>query len=150
MCGSIGTFDTRATSTVAEQTIQNMIASGSNVSGALVNVPGLTVKESCGDLRNSKGIDIIHELEHCGVDTFVSDPQADPEEAMHEYGVRPIPFDDRPRADPIVAGVAQRAFAALATEDLGETMLKGEAYSDANVALNPRATRGGGLRLWWA
>ena len=73
---------------IAEQTIKHMIAAGSYIKGAQVNVLGLTFKENCGDLRNSKVIDIIHELESYGVEVFVTDPQADPDEAMHEYGVR--------------------------------------------------------------
>jgi UDP-N-acetyl-D-galactosamine dehydrogenase len=150
MCGSIGLFDTLATGTVAEQTTENMIASGSNVSGALVNVPGVTVNESCGDLRNSKVIDISHELERCGVDTFASDPQADSEEAMHGSGVRLFPLDDLPRVHAIVAAVAQRVFAALATEDLCKNMVKDRACIDVNEALSLRAIRGAGLRLWWA
>jgi hypothetical protein len=63
-------------------------------------VLGLTFKENCGDLRNSKVIDIINELKSYGVDVFVTDPQADPEEAMHEYGVRLTPWDDLPAPTP--------------------------------------------------
>jgi UDP-N-acetyl-D-galactosamine dehydrogenase len=73
---------------IAEQTIKHMIASGSYIKGARVNVLGLTFKENCGDLRNSKVIDIINELQSYGVEVFVTDPQAEAEEAMHEYGVR--------------------------------------------------------------
>jgi exosortase/archaeosortase family protein len=76
---------------IAEQTIKHMIAAGSYIKGAKVNVLGLTFKENCGDLRNSKVIDIINELQSYGVEVFVTDPQADPEEAMHEYGVRCSP-----------------------------------------------------------
>src|SRR6187551_1479726 len=67
---------------IAEQTIKHMIAAGSTIRGAKVNVLGLTFKENCGDLRNSKVIDIIAELKSYGVDVCVTDPQADPEEAM--------------------------------------------------------------------
>jgi UDP-N-acetyl-D-galactosamine dehydrogenase len=133
---------------VAEQTIKQMIASGSYVKGARVNVLGLTFKENCGDLRNSKVIDIIHELESYGVDVFVSDPQADPEEAMHEYGVRLIPFDDLPRADAIVAAVAHREFGELAMEDLCRKLVKGGAFIDVKAAFDPRELRSAGCRVW--
>jgi len=56
---------------IAEQTIKHMIAAGSYIKGAKVNVLGLTFKENCGDLRNSKVIDIIHELQSYGVDVHV-------------------------------------------------------------------------------
>ena len=87
---------------IAEQTIKHMIASGSYIKGARVNVLGLTFKENCGDLRNSKVIDIIHELQSYGVEVFVSDAQAGAEEAMHEYGVRLLPWNELPKADAIV------------------------------------------------
>jgi UDP-N-acetyl-D-galactosamine dehydrogenase len=137
MCGSIGLFDTLATGTVAEQTTENMIASGSNVSGALVNVPGVTVNESCGDLRNSKVIDISHELERCGVDTFASDPQADPEEAMQEYALGLIPYEHLPRPDAIVVSVAHRQFAELTLDDLRKMPATGGAFIHGKAALDP-------------
>ena len=68
--------------------MKNTIAAGSYVKGARVNVLGLTFKENCADLRNSKVADVINELKSYGVEVFAHDPWADPEEAMHEYGVR--------------------------------------------------------------
>ena len=58
---------------IAEQTIKHMIAAGSHIKGAKVNLLGLTFKENCGDLRNSKVIDIIHELQSYGVAVSVTD-----------------------------------------------------------------------------
>jgi len=133
---------------IAEQTIKHMIASGSYIKGAKVNVLGLTFKENCGDLRNSKVIDIIHELESYGVDVFVTDAQADPEEAMHEYGVRLLPFEDLPRADAIVAAVSHREYAALSVDDLGRKLVKGGAFIDVKAAFDTQALTGAGYRLW--
>jgi len=133
---------------IAEQTIKHMIASGSYIKGAKVNVLGLTFKENCGDLRNSKVIDIIHELESYGVDVFVTDAQADPEEAMHEYGVRLLPFEDLPRADAIVAAVSHREYAALSVDDLGRKLVKGGAFIDVKAAFDAQALTGAGYRLW--
>ena len=72
---------------VAEQTVKNLIRGGRSVKGAKVAVLGLTFKENCPDLRNSRVIDIIRELESYGVEVSVHDPLADAAEAMHEYGV---------------------------------------------------------------
>src|SRR3954465_13311670 len=91
---------------IAEQTIKQMIASGSYVKGARVNVLGLTFKENCADLRNSKVIDIIHELKSFGAEVFVHDPQADPHDAMADLGVELCAWDALPRADAMVAAVA--------------------------------------------
>jgi UDP-N-acetyl-D-galactosamine dehydrogenase len=133
---------------IAEQTIKHMIASGSYVKGARVNVLGLTFKENCGDLRNSKVIDIIRELESYGVDVFVSDPWATADEAMHEYGVRLTPFDELPRADAIVAAVAHREYAALTLEDISRKLVKGGAFIDVKAAFDPKLIVGAGYRLW--
>ena len=133
---------------IAEQTIKNMIAAGSYVKGAKVNVLGLTFKENCGDLRNSKVIDIINELKSYGVEVFVTDPQAESEEAVHEYGVPLLPWDDMPRADAIVAAVAHREFAALSMEDFSKKLVKGGAFIDVKAAFDRKAIEGAGYRLW--
>ncbi len=133
---------------IAEQTVKQMIASGSYVKGAKVNVLGLTFKENCGDLRNSKVIDIVHELQSYGVDVFVADPQADADEAMHEYGVRLVPWSDLPRADAIVAAVAHREFAQLGIEDLGRKLVKGGAFIDVKAAFDTSSLQAAGFRVW--
>jgi UDP-N-acetyl-D-glucosamine/UDP-N-acetyl-D-galactosamine dehydrogenase len=133
---------------VAEQTIKNMIASGSYVKGARVAVLGLTFKENCGDLRNSKVIDIIRELRSYGVDVLVTDPQADAEEAMHEYGVKLVAWDSLPKCDAIVAAVAHREFAELSVAELASKLVKGGAFIDVKAAFDAAALREAGLRLW--
>ncbi len=133
---------------IAEQTIKHMIAAGSYIKGAKVNVLGLTFKENCGDLRNSKVIDIIKELQSYGVDVHVTDPTADPEEAMHEYGVKLEAFDDLPRADAVVAAVAHREYKSLSIEDLSKKMIKGGAFIDVKAAFDPSAVTGAGYKLW--
>ena len=133
---------------IAEQTIKQMIAAGSFIKGAKVNVLGLTFKENCGDLRNSKVIDIIHELQSYGVEVSVTDPQADPQEAMHEYGVKLVSYEDLPRADAIVAAVAHQEYAALAIDDFCRKLVKGGAFIDVKAAFDPVALRAAGLRLW--
>ncbi|MDE2367620.1 MAG: nucleotide sugar dehydrogenase [Burkholderiales bacterium] len=133
---------------IAEQTIKQMIASGSYIKGARVNMLGLTFKENCGDLRNSKVIDIIHELQSYGVDVHVTDPQAEPEEAMHEYGVRLERWEDLPRADAIVAAVAHREFARIPVEELSRKLVKGGAFIDVKGSYAVPALTAAGFRLW--
>ena len=133
---------------IAEQTIKNMIAAGSYIKGAKVNVLGLTFKENCGDLRNSKVIDIINELKSYGVEVFVTDPQAKSDEAVHEYGVPLLPWDELPRADAIVAAVAHTEFAALSMEDFGKKLVKGGAFIDVKAAFDAKTIQAAGYRLW--
>ena len=133
---------------IAEQTIKQMIAAGSPIKGAKVNVLGLTFKENCGDLRNSKVIDIINELKTYGVEVFVTDPQADVEEAMHEYGVRLLLWADLPRADAIVAAVSHQAYSALTPADLAAKLVKGGAFIDVKAAFNAAELAAAGWRVW--
>ncbi|MBP6901684.1 MAG: nucleotide sugar dehydrogenase [Burkholderiaceae bacterium] len=133
---------------VAEQTIKNMIAAGSTIKGAKVNVLGLTFKENCGDLRNSKVIDIIRELKSYGVEVYVADPQAESEEAVHEYGVALTPFEQLPQADAIVAAVSHREFAELGSTDIAAKLVPGGAFIDVKAAFAPEMITGAGFRLW--
>src|SRR3954465_4819303 len=70
---------------IAEQTVKQMIQRGFPVKGADINVLGLTFKENCADLRNSRVIDLIRELASYGANLHVHDPIADPSEALREY-----------------------------------------------------------------
>ena len=133
---------------IAEQTIKQMIAAGSTVKGARVNVLGLTFKENCGDLRNSKVIDIINELKTYGVEVFVTDPQASADEAMHEYGVRLLPWRDLPCAEALVAAVAHKEYAALAMADFTTVLAPGGAFIDVKSAFDAAAVQAAGYRLW--
>jgi UDP-N-acetyl-D-glucosamine/UDP-N-acetyl-D-galactosamine dehydrogenase len=133
---------------IAEQTIKQMIAAGSSIRGAKVNVLGLTFKENCGDLRNSKVIDIINELRSYGVEVHVCDPQAECDEAMHEYGVPLLPWADLPKADGIVAAVAHREFSRLAVEDIRPKLVHGGAFIDVKAAFDAASLRAAGFRLW--
>ena len=133
---------------IAEQTIKHMIAGGSYIKGAKVNILGLTFKENCGDLRNSKVIDIINELKSYGVEVFVTDPQAESDEAVHEYGVPLLQWDELPRADAIVAAVAHKEFAALTLEDFGKKLVKGGAFIDVKAAFGAKEILAAGYKLW--
>ena len=79
---------------IAEQTVKLMIQSGVHVKGAHVNVLGLTFKEDCPDIRNSRVIDVVRELESFGITVHVHDPLADAAETLHEYGVTLTPWDE--------------------------------------------------------
>lgn len=133
---------------IAEQTIKHMIAAGSPVKGAKINILGLTFKENCGDLRNSKVIDIINELRSFGAEVFVNDPQARAEEALHEYGVELLSWSDLPRAEAIVAAVSHREFVSLLAENLHEKLVDGGAFIDVKSCYDRTAIVSAGYRLW--
>jgi UDP-N-acetyl-D-galactosamine dehydrogenase len=133
---------------IAEQTVKNMIAAGSYVKGARVNVLGLTFKENCADLRNSKVGDVINELKSYGIEVFVHDPWADPEEAMHEYGVRLFAWDELPRADAVVAAVSHQQLVSLSIEDIQRKMIKGGCFIDVKAVFDRLALEQAGMRVW--
>ncbi|MFN7725223.1 MAG: nucleotide sugar dehydrogenase [Rubrivivax sp.] len=133
---------------VAEQTIKQMIASGSPIKGARVNVLGLTFKENCGDLRNSKVIDIVRELESYGVEVLVTDPQASPHHADMEYGLRLVPWSDLAMADAVVLAVAHREFLGLLPPALGQVLRPGGVVVDVKAALDSAALTQAGYRVW--
>ena len=133
---------------IAEQTVKQMIAAGSYVKGAKVNVLGLTFKENCGDLRNSKVVDILNELRSYGVQVFVTDPRALPAEALSEYGIELLAWEALPRADAIVAAVAHDEFSKLSVEDMGRKLVRGGAFIDVKSTLDADAITGAGYTLW--
>jgi len=133
---------------IAEQTVKQMIASGSYIKGAKVNVLGLTFKEDCADLRNSKVIDIINELKAYGIDVLVHDPEADPEEALHEHGIVLRLWEDLPRADAIVAAVAHKQYRTLGLDEIGRKIVKNGCFVDVKARFEANALRAAGLFVW--
>ncbi|HWH84413.1 MAG TPA: nucleotide sugar dehydrogenase [Burkholderiaceae bacterium] len=133
---------------IAERTVKQMIANGSPVKGAKVVVLGLTFKEDCADLRNSKVIDIVEELRSYGVEVFVHDPQADPAEALREHGVRLWSWDDLPRAEAIVAAVAHRQYRDWPLARLTAKAAPGASFIDVKSAFDAAALRAAGLAVW--
>jgi UDP-N-acetyl-D-galactosamine dehydrogenase len=133
---------------IAEQTVKQMIAAGSPVKGARVNILGMTFKEDCADLRNSKVIDIVRELKDFNVDVFLSDPHAAPAEALDEYGVELLPFDALPQADAMIAAVSHRAFKSMSALQLASKVARGGAFIDVKAAFDANALRSAGLTVW--
>ena len=133
---------------IARKTVQQMIHAGRNIKGAKVNVLGLTFKEDVPDIRNSKVIDIIRELHEFGVETFVHDPQASPEDALHEYGVRLTDWDSLPAADALILAVAHRRYLEAPTEALLRKVVRAGCLIDIKSVLDAAAFRKEGLRVW--
>jgi UDP-N-acetyl-D-glucosamine/UDP-N-acetyl-D-galactosamine dehydrogenase len=133
---------------VAEQTVKHMIQAGFSVKGAHVNVLGLTFKEDCPDLRNSRVIDIVRELESYGVTVHVHDPLADPREAVHEYGVALKAWEQLPKANAIVAAVAHKELKARPIEDYLAKLAAGGLLADVKGQHDAEALRGRGIQVW--
>ena len=98
---------------VAEQTLRLMLKNRINPVGARVLVLGLTFKENCPDLRNTRVVDIIESLRGYNCEVDVYDPWVDVAEAEHEYGLRPIAQPATGSYDAIILAVGHEQFRAL-------------------------------------
>ena len=133
---------------VAEKTVKSMIEAGFHVKGSKVNVIGLTFKENCPDLRNSKVADIVHELRSYGVEVHVHDPVADADEALHEYGIELEDWDALPRADAFIAAVPHKEVLLLGLNDIGEKLTEGGCFVDVKAQFDPKQIREAGYCVW--
>jgi UDP-N-acetyl-D-glucosamine/UDP-N-acetyl-D-galactosamine dehydrogenase len=133
---------------VAEQTVKRMIQRGLQVNGANVAVLGLTFKENCPDLRNSRVMDVIRELESYGIRVHVHDPVAAAEEAVHEYGVNLLPWEALPRAEAMVVAVAHAAFARRTPSEFLERLAPNGIVADVKCMLDADALREKGVAVW--
>ncbi len=134
---------------VAQQTIKQMIANGTNIKGAKVIVLGLTFKENCSDLRNSKVADLVKELQDFGCEVHVHDPLAAPEQALHEYGIRLSEWGQLPQnADAIVAAVSHAQYTTQPVANLLAPLKPGGVFIDIKSAYSPEAITATGACLW--
>ncbi len=102
----------------ARNVIRLMLKNGINVANATVGVLGITFKENCPDVRNSRVVDVICELQHWGLTVEVMDPWADPEEVQQEFGVKLTKISSQTPVDSLIIAVAHTEFAQLAPQQL--------------------------------
>ncbi|NMG31703.1 nucleotide sugar dehydrogenase [Aromatoleum evansii] len=133
---------------VAEQTVKQMIQAGHAVRGCDVVVMGLTFKENCPDLRNSKVIDVIRELRSFGCRVHVHDAVAAPSDAEHEYGEALLPWDDLPRATAVVAAVSHKAYLEMPLVNITDKLLPNGIFVDVKSAYDQDALTASGVTVW--
>ena len=133
---------------VAEQTVKQMIQAGSSIKGAKVIMLGLTFKENCPDLRNSKVIDVIRELQAYGCEVSVHDPVAESAEAEHEYGVSLTTWDDLPQAEAVVAAVAHHEYLEMGEAAIAAKLVKGGVFADVKSCYDQGVLEASGVRIW--
>lgn len=103
---------------VVTQLVKAMIKKKIQVEGARVLVLGLSFKENCPDIRNTKIIDIVNELQEYNIQADVYDPWVDTQEAQHEYGITPITSLEQGRYDAVILAVAHEQFKAMGATDI--------------------------------
>ena len=133
---------------IAEQTVKNLVRNGWQVKDAPIIVLGLTFKEDCPDLRNSRVIDVIRELQSYGARVIVHEPVADAEEAKHEYAVELTAWDDLPQAAAIVAAVAHKEFRQRPLADFTGKLQEGGVLTDVKSMFDEAQLKAKGVTVW--
>lgn len=133
---------------VAQRAVKEMIYAGHSILGCHVTVLGLTFKENCPDLRNSKVIDIIRELEDYGVNVQVHDPLADPADAKKEYGVELKSMSDLKPAKAVIVAVPHKFYDDLSAEKLAALMEDNPVLIDVKGIYDVAALKKSGIRVW--
>ncbi len=134
---------------VAQQTVKKIIQAGGAVKGAKVIVLGVTFKENCPDLRNSKVADVVKELKEFGCEVSVHDPLAAPSEAVHEYGITLTEWDALPiGAEAIVAAVSHSTYLEKPVSEMLARLKPGGVFIDVKSAYPADAIAAAGINLW--
>lgn len=105
---------------VVENLIKNLIKADVSIKDARVAILGFTFKENCPDTRNTKVIDIVNELKEYGINPMIADPEANTEEAKHEYGIVFHSVEDIKEMDAIVIAVGHEKFMEITKVDLNK------------------------------
>jgi len=133
---------------IAEQTVKKLVCNGWQIKNVPIIVLGLTFKEDCPDLRNSRVIDVIRELQSYGARVIVHEPVADASEAWHEYGVELTEWNDLPQSAAIVAAVAHKEFRNRPLSDFVGKLQKGGVFTDVKSIFDEPALVSQGVTVW--
>lgn len=135
---------------VARETIKKMIKTGVDVSSSIVTVLGVTFKENCPDVRNSKVIDLIREFQDYGVTVQVADPHADAIDLADDYNQPLTSLESLKPADALVVAVSHNEFKKLSPEAL-LALTKGRPQTvlcDVKAIYDTHALTQAGFSIW--
>ena len=134
---------------VAKMTVQGMIRKGGCNKGDTVIVLGLTFKEDCADLRNSKVADLIANLKAFDLNVVIHDPIADAAEARHEYGIDLTQWDQLPKnVSAVVAAVSHREYLQMPLKHILALLKPAGVFTDIKSAFDPMAIEQAGHTVW--
>jgi UDP-N-acetyl-D-galactosamine dehydrogenase len=133
---------------IAQRCIKEMVHAGHSIAGCSVTILGLTFKEDCPDLRNSKVIDIIRELQEYDIKIQVHDALADSGEAEHEYGVSLTPFDQLSPSSAVIVAVAHAQYRTLDPKAILSLMEEAPVLIDVKGIYDAARFREQGIRTW--
>lgn len=132
---------------IAQECVRMMAVQGKRIKDARVLVLGVTFKENCSDIRNTKVVDIVAELRRFGCAVLVADPLADSAEVRNEYGIDLVGYQPLPPCEGVIIAVAHRCYASLSIADLADACPRGPVM-DVKAVLDRGACQALGLELW--
>jgi UDP-N-acetyl-D-galactosamine dehydrogenase len=132
---------------VARRLVKMLIQQGFPVKGARVGVLGLTFKEDCNDLRNSKVPDILAELREFGIDPLIHDSRGNPAEAKHEYGVSLNQLEEYQNLDGLIVAVSHKEYLQLGQKKLLGMVRDNGCFVDVKSAFSPSGFERG-IQYW--
>ena len=133
---------------VVEKTIKLMIESSQHIKGTKVGVLGLTFKEDCPDLRNTRVVDIIRELDSYGCEVLVHDPMADPAEAQQYYNVKLSPWEDLQDLGALIIAVPHRWYKEQALDSFTGKLNPKGCLIDVKSMLDIDEVKQDGVKFW--
>jgi UDP-N-acetyl-D-glucosamine/UDP-N-acetyl-D-galactosamine dehydrogenase len=133
---------------VAEQTVKRLVEHGHRVSGARVAILGLTFKENCPDLRNSKVVDIIDELREYCCEVLVHDPLANAAEAQLEYGITLCALEDLKKCQAVILAVPHAQYLKWSVAEFGAMMDQDATLIDIKSVIDRGALEKAKLNVW--
>ena len=133
---------------IAQKTIKEMIRAGHQVPGSTVTVLGLTFKENCPDLRNSKVVDIVDELREFGIEVQVHDDHADAKEALNEYGIVLTPYESLKIASALIIAVPHDDYHNIFPKEVQNLVIYNGVLIDIKGMISPKLLSNIDVRYW--
>ena len=133
---------------VVEKTVKMMIEQGQHIKGTKVGILGLTFKEDCPDLRNTRVVDIIEELNSYGCDVMVHDPMANPGEAKEYYGVDLCSWEQLENLGAIILAVPHAAYKEKSVAELVSKLGEGGCLIDVKSFMDMDAVKETRVPFW--
>ncbi|QTH44780.1 nucleotide sugar dehydrogenase [Cohnella sp. LGH] len=135
---------------VAQSIVKMLVKLKVDISSARIGFLGLTYKENCSDIRNTKVIDVIHELNEYGITPLVTDPMVDPEQAFEEYGIELMNMEHLQQLDAVVVAVPHSSFASMTARDFEAMFAKNKTkvLVDVKGVFNKSDFEKNGFHYW--
>ena len=133
---------------IAQQTIKHLIHADCLIKGARVAILGVTFKENCSDIRNSKVFDIIKELQDYGVTCLPHEPLASSADVKHEYGIDLVDFDQLNNLNAIILAVPHKEYQSLDPQHLKKQFATQPIIIDVKSILDRDAFKQAGFTVW--